>query len=144
MKPIMTIARTTRMLPTTLGNRGTPAPRFTLTGDLRPALPLPAPAAAFARDLVAITPGRMPSLTFLASAGLPLEGRARPAATLRPGAQPTGRRVPVARLRDSFYRLRRPGRQKRPGRGEAGPHAGRGGRGGGRAAPTLGETEGCG
>src|SRR5439155_16852791 len=46
----------------------------TLTGDLRPALPLPAPAAAFARDLVAITPGRIPSLTFLASAGLPLEG----------------------------------------------------------------------
>src|SRR6266550_1260450 len=125
MKPIMTIARTTRMLPTTIGNRGTPAPRFTLTGDLRPALPLPAPAAAFARDLVAITPGRIPSLTFLASAGLPLEGRARPAATVRPGPQPTGRRFPVAGLRDSLYRSRRPGRRQSPGRGEAGQHADR-------------------
>src|SRR5256885_16122018 len=102
MKPIMTIARTTRMLPTTIGSRGTPAPRFTLTGDLRPALPLPAPAAAFARDLVAITPGRIPSLTFLASAGLPLEGRARPAAAVRPGAPTPGRRVPPAGVRESF------------------------------------------
>src|SRR2546421_5132906 len=120
MKPIMTIARTTTMLPTTIGSRGTPAPRLTLTGGLRPALPLPAPAAAFARDLVAITPGRIPSLTFLASAGLPLEGRARPAATARPGPQTTGRKFPVARLRVSLS-WSDPTRQRQsPGPGETG------------------------
>src|SRR5436305_15350098 len=80
---------TARIEPTTIGSSGTPDPDLVRIGGRRPALPLPAPAEAFARDRVAMTLGRIPTLTFLASAG--------GIATVRLGPEPIGRRF---RLRD--------------------------------------------
>src|SRR6266508_5414025 len=56
MRTIIAIKPTPRMLPTTIGSSGTPAPLLARTCGRRPALPLPAPAEALARDLVAIRP----------------------------------------------------------------------------------------
>src|SRR5438874_13812623 len=80
---------TARIEPTTIGSTGTPDPDLVRIGGRRPALPLPAPAEAFARDRVSMTLGRIPTLTFLASAG--------GIATVRLGPEPIGRRF---RLRD--------------------------------------------
>src|SRR5438132_2536791 len=49
-----------RMLPTTTGSSGTPEPLLPRTGGRRADLPLPEPAAAFARALFAISGLRRP------------------------------------------------------------------------------------
>src|SRR5439155_382935 len=52
MAPINAITATARMEPTTIGSSGTPVPDFVRIGARRPALPLRAPAEAFARERV--------------------------------------------------------------------------------------------
>src|SRR5438874_11212576 len=88
---------TARIEPTTIGSTGTPDPDLVRIGGRRPALPLPAPAEAFARDRVSMTLGRIPTLTFLASAG--------GIATVRPGPEPIGRRF-VLRDYEILYIVR--------------------------------------
>src|SRR5256885_15710735 len=96
MAPINAITSTARMDPTTIGRSGTPVPDFVRIGALRPALPLRAPAEAFARDRVAMTLGRIPTSPFWL--------RPVAKATVGPEPEPIGRRSPVAGLRSSVHR----------------------------------------
>src|SRR5437899_10067087 len=133
MSATIAIARRPRMLPTTIGRSGAPAPLLARTGGRRPDLPLLEPAAAFARDLVAMRPlvEYRPDLSGL--------GRGRVGASVRPGPEPIGRRLPVAGLRGALHRPARLRRREGPGRRQASQHIDREIRWYGRAHQPLGQ-----